>query len=135
DKSSNPLGRDGASAPRLELEGSRKQRLGVVGLGFGEHPARRSLLDELALAEHDNRIGERAHDLEIVTDEEVGEFVLLLQLAQEIHYLRLHLDVEGRGRLVKDEEFWLEHQRAGNRDALALPAGEFVGIAVAPGGV
>ena len=76
-------------------------------------------------------VGERAHHLQVVADEQVGEVVLLLQVAQQVDHLRLHAHVERRGRLVQHDEARLQHHGAGNRDALALAAGEFVRIAVA----
>src|SRR5208282_1556440 len=66
----------------------------------------------------------------VVADEEIGELVLLLQLAQEIDDLRLHRHVEGRGRLVEHDEARREHHRPRDGDALALAAGELVGIAM-----
>ena len=43
---------------------------------------------------------------------------------------RLHREVERRGRLVEQDEFGLERDGAGDGDALALAAGEFVREAV-----
>ena len=71
-----------------------------------------------------------ADHFQIVTDEEIGEAAPLLQIAQKIDDLRLHRHVERRGRLVEDDEFRLKHSRPGDRDALPLPAGKFVRIAV-----
>ncbi len=66
-----------------------------------------------------------------MADEEIGEIVLLLQVAQQIDHLRLHAHVERRGRLVEHDEARLQHHGAGNGDALALAAGEFMRIAPA----
>ena len=74
----------------------------------------------------DDAVAERAHHLQVVTDEEVGEAAPPLQVAQEVDDLALHRKVERRGRLVEQDEFRIEHQRAGDGDALALAAGEFV---------
>ena len=74
-------------------------------------------------------------DLQIVADEEIGEIVLGLQVAQQIDDLRLHAHVERRGRLVEHDEARLEHHGARDRDALALAAGEFVRIAEARLGI
>ena len=54
-----------------------------------------------------------------------------LQVAQQVDDLRLHAHVERRGRLVEHDEARLQHHGAGDRDALALAAGEFVRIAEA----
>src|SRR3546814_10756133 len=55
---------------------------------------------------------------------------LALQLVQQGDDLRLDGDVEGGHRLVADDELRVEDQRAGDAEALALPAGELVRIAV-----
>ena len=49
---------------------------------------------------------------------------------QKVQDLRLHRDVERARRLVEHDQLRVQRQRAGDRDALALPAGELVGIAV-----
>ena len=79
---------------------------------------------------HDDAVAERAHDFQVVADEEVGEAALPLQVAQEVDDLPLHGKIERGGRLVQHDEFRIEHQRAGDRDALPLAAGEFVREAV-----
>ena len=69
-------------------------------------------------------------DRDVVGDEQVGEAELLLQVAQQVDDLRLHRHVERRHRLVADDQARVERQGAGDADALALPAGEFVRVAV-----
>ncbi len=58
-----------------------------------------------------------------VSAERVGE------LAQEVEDLRAHRHVERADRLVGDHERRRRCERAGDRDALALAAGELVGVA------
>ena len=70
-----------------------------------------------------------------MADEEVGEAALLLEIAQQVDDLRLHRHVEGRGRLVQHDEFRFQHHGAGDGDALSLPAGKLVGVAVHDGGI
>ena len=67
---------------------------------------------------------------EVVRDEQVGQAELALQVAQQVDDLRLHRDVERRHRLVADDQARVERERAGDADALALPAGKLVRIAV-----
>ena len=74
-------------------------------------------------------MGDVPDDAEIVRDEQVGEPHLALQVGEEVEHLRLDRDVEGRDRLVGDDQLRLEHQRAGDGDALALAAGEHVRVA------
>ncbi len=78
-------------------------------------------------------MGERADHPQVVADEQVAEAVACLKPAQEIDDLRLHRDVERAGRLVEHHQARLQHHRPRDRDALALPAAEFMRITV--GGV
>src|SRR5262249_9736424 len=69
-------------------------------------------------------------DREIVADEEQRQSELALQILQEIDYLRLDRHVECRDGLVANDELGLRSQRAGDANALALTAGEFVWPAI-----
>src|SRR3546814_19886511 len=51
---------------------------------------------------------------------------LALEPLHQVQDLRLHRDVERRGRLVANQELRVAGQSAGDGDALALPAGELV---------
>jgi hypothetical protein len=42
-----------------------------------------------------------------VGNKEVGQAKLLLQVLEQIDYLRLHGNVEGRNRFVSHDEFWI----------------------------
>ena len=57
--------------------------------------------------------------------------LLAAQRVEQVQDLRLHRDVERRGRLVEQQDLRLEDQRARDRDALALAAGELVRVAEA----
>ena len=83
-------------------------------------------LDHLAGAHDDDAVAERANDFQVVADEQIGEPAPLLQIAQQVDDLALHGEIERRRRLVEQDEFRVQHQRARNGDALALAAGEFV---------
>ena len=65
-----------------------------------------------------------ADDGEIVRDQDVREPETLLQVAEEVHDLRLGRHVERAHRFVEDEELGLEGERAGDGDALELTTGE-----------
>src|SRR6185295_6558418 len=94
------------------MSGATKQRVSFVAL------------DKAAEIHHRNFARDMFHDREIVADEEVGQPEVAAQIGEQIEDLRLHRDVERAGRLVADHDPRLEHQRARNRRALALPAGE-----------
>ena len=57
-------------------------------------------------------------------DEHVGELELVLQPLQQLEDLLRHQLVERRGHLVTDDQLRLGGQRAGDADALLLPAGQ-----------
>ena len=67
---------------------------------------------------------------EVVGDEQQRQLARLLELEQHVQDLRAHGDVEHRDRLVADDPGRLEHERRGDRHALALAAGELVRVAV-----
>ena len=77
--------------------------------------------------------GDVADDWHGVRDEEVGQPEVALQLGKQVDDLGADADIEGRYRLVADDELRAQGQGAGNANALALSAGEFVRIAVAGG--
>jgi hypothetical protein len=68
-------------------------------------------------------------DREVVGDEEVRQVELLLEVLEEVDHLRLDRDVERGHRLVADDQLRADGERAGDADALALAAGELVGVA------
>ena len=65
-----------------------------------------------------------------MADEDVGKAVFFLQLAQEFDHFYLNRAVQRRGRFVQQHKFGLKDDGAGDGDALPLPAGEFVRVAV-----
>ena len=54
---------------------------------------------------------------------------LALQIEHQIDNLRAYRHVQRRYRFIGNHHFWIERQRAGNTDALALAAGKLVRIA------
>ena len=79
---------------------------------------------------HDRHaVGDVAHHCQVVGNEQQREAKRTFQFTQQIDDLRLHGNVEGRDRLVADDELWTHDERPGDADALSLAAGEFVGVA------
>ncbi len=102
--------------------------------GRGEELAGRRELDDAPQVHDADAVRDMVDHREIVRDEEVSEPHPPLQIAHQVQNLRLHRNVERRGRLVADEKARLRRQRTGNRNPLALTAGELVRIADAVGG-
>ena len=82
-----------------------------------------------AAALHDgDPVAEVADERHGVGDEEAGEAVAGLEIAEEVDDLRADGDVEGADGFVEDEEFGAQGESSGDVDALALAAGELVRI-------
>ena len=102
--------------------------------GRVEQPLARGMFHQHAAVHHQHALRDLPHDGKIVRDEEHGETQLLLQRVQQVDDLRLHRDVECGDRLVADQQLGLHHQGAGDADALALAAREFLHGAAHVGG-
>ena len=90
--------------------------------------ARRDL-DELPEVHHGDSVAEVLDGREIVRDEQARELEVLLQVAQQVEYRRLHGNIQRGHRLVRDEQARRDGEGARETDALALPARELVRIA------
>ena len=61
-------------------------------------------------------------------DEDVGKLILFLQLIQKLQNLGLNGHVQGRNRLVADNQLGIDGQGPGDADSLPLAAGKLIGI-------
>ncbi len=83
-----------------------------------------------ALVHDDDLLGDFHRLLLVVGDEDRRHVDLLVQPAQPFAQLRAHLRVERAERLVQQQHLRLHRQRAGERHALQLSAGELGGVAL-----
>ncbi len=67
-----------------------------------------------------NPVGDGFHHSKVVTDEEIGETKLFLQLIQKQKNLRLNRDIQRANRFVEHDDFRFSRQRARNGDTLGL---------------
>jgi hypothetical protein len=118
-----------------EFRGGGEELMGVgVGGVFADLLPGAGFYDAAAL--HDGyAVAEIADKGHAVGDEEAGEVVAVLEVAEEIDDLRGYGDVEGADGFVQDQKTWAEGQSAGDVDALALASGELVGVSGEGGGV
>ena len=79
------------------------RRLRVVACGSQKTCSTVPRLDGLAVAHHDDLVGDLAHDGEVVGDEDQAGAGLAADLGEQVEDLRLHGDVERGGRLVGDD--------------------------------
>ena len=114
---------------RVGLRLGGEQRRGVGMLRRGEDLFDRPLLDDLAAVHDADRIGDAAHDAEIMGDEQQAHAEPRADIGEQRQDLRLHGDVERRGRLVRDQQIGLVGERHRDHHALPLAAGQLVRIA------
>ena len=88
---------------------------------------RRSRLTKLAVDDHADAARERRGVLEIVRHEQDGDLETGQQLLQLRADVGLRVGIERRERLVEQQHLRVAGQGAGERDALALSAGEVSG--------
>ena len=101
----------------------------VLGGGAPGDLGRRALLHDPAVLEHEQPVGEHERLERVVGDEqarpgEVGEVPLELGL-----HVEAGARVEGRERLVEQQQRRVARQRPGQRDPLRLPPGQVGGPA------
>ena len=120
--SPRPSGSAAASVGLLLFAGGLRQHLGVErgrSQQFGVGPVGH---DPSAVEQH-HPVGQ-ADGREAVGDDERGP--PLHEDAERGVDALLHLDVDGAGGVVEDEDRWVDQEGAGDGDALALPARERV---------
>ena len=62
-------------------------------------------------------------DVQIVSDYQIGQIQLFLQVKQQIENLCLYGYVKGTGRLIENHHFWIQCQRSCDSNSLQLTAG------------
>ena len=108
-------------AAAQEIGAADEARDEGVGRTFVEIALRADLL-HLAVGHDDQPVGHGQRLLLVVRDHHRGQAQLLLQLADLDAHLLPQLGVEIGQRLVEQQDVGLDHERAGERHALLLPA-------------
>src|SRR4051794_1215878 len=108
-----------------------QQRAGVVVLGVLQHLGCKALLDDPAAVHHRGTIGYVTYDAEVVADEEQRHAEVTPQIVEQVEDLRLNEHVQRADGLIRDDQARARGERRRDRDALALPAGQRRGAAVA----
>ena len=108
--------------------------VGQVGIGYGHGREQRRRvrvtwplvqlvgggdLDDLAEVHHRDPVAHVRDDGQVVGDEDVGERELALQVGQQVDDLRLDRDVQGRHRLVADDQLRAAGRARGRRRCAA----------------
>src|SRR5687768_5439778 len=113
---------------RTRIRHGREEQARVRMQRALEHRFRWPALDDLTRVHDEHLVGDVARAREVVRDVEEGELALLLQLQHQVQNPDPDRDVEHRGRLVGEDHARLDGQGAGDRDTLALAAGELVRV-------
>ena len=94
-----------------------------------EHLLRSATLDDAAEIHHCDIVRQVLNHGKIVSNEQVGDTELFLQILQQIQNLGLYRHIKRRSRFIADHQFRLHGQGAGDGYTLALPPGELMRIA------
>ena len=97
--------------------------LGAVALRVGEELLGRADLDDLAVGHEHDAVGGLAGKAHLVGHDD-HRHALLGEADHDVEHLVDHLGVEGGGRLVEEHDLGVHRERARDRDALLLAAGE-----------
>src|SRR2546421_12193837 len=77
-----------------------------------------------------NAVRDVAYYAQIMRYKEIRQIKLILQLLQQIEYLRPHGDIERRHRFVENDKFGIDRKSTCYRDTLPLPTTKLVGVAI-----
>src|SRR5215471_14540957 len=97
-----------------------------VSSGDRRRPAGKLPSDDLPVSESNDRV-RVGHHLRVMRREDEGGSIPLVHLPHQVDDPLASDRIEVRGRLVRKDDLRAADQRAGDRDPLALPAGELVG--------
>ena len=125
--------RDGGQAPgpRPVQRRDRIMQPPAIGMpGLGEDVAGRAPLHDAAGIHDHDPVGDLGDDAEIMGDQHDGGAEVAAELLQQLQDLSLHRHIEGRRRLVGDEQRGIAGERHGDEAALAHAARELMGVAV-----
>ena len=109
-----------------------QQALGVGVRGLGEDLARGALLDDAAGVHHRHPVARLGHDPEVVRDEDEPG-VIWRRSARMLEDLGLDDRRRARSSARRRRPPPVEHDRQGDHDPLAHPAGELVRVVLHPG--
>ena len=116
----------------LQVRNARDEPLGVGMVRLAQDVAHRAFLDHAPRVHDHHPLGHLRDHPHVVGDEDDRGPRLLAKRLQQVEDLGLHGDVEGGGRLVRDEDPRPAGERDGDHHPLAHAAGELMRIVVRP---
>src|SRR4051794_17658871 len=114
----------------VEARDGAEQRLEIGVARIGEDVAHLARFHHLAPVHDDDFLGDVGDHTQIMGDHQHRHAQLDLKVADELEDLRLDGDVEGGGRLVRDQQGRVADQRHGDHGTLAQPAGKLERVGV-----
>ena len=121
-------------APGRQRRRRGHQPLGVRVLRVLQQLQRGAGFDDLAAVHDHHLVGALGGQAEVVGDQQHRRAQFRGHLVQVVQDLALHRHVQGRRRLVGDEQARLAGQADGDQRALAHAAGELVRVLLGPAG-
>src|SRR5438034_7259483 len=116
----------GRSHVRIGHRDRLDQERGIGMRRRGEELLRGSDFAQPAKIHHGDPVAHRFHHSKIMGDEQQRQSKARLHVFQQVQDLSAYRNIERRNRLIADDEFGIEDERARNADALALSAGKFM---------
>ena len=114
----------GSSVFQTEAGGEELLRIGVTGAG--KKALSFVFFDDDAVVQNGDAVTEVAHDIQIMRNKEAGEVEIAAQALKKVQDLRLDAQIQGRNRLVRNQELGARDEGAADGRTLALTAGKIL---------
>jgi hypothetical protein len=79
---------------------------------------------------HSDPIAEVFHESQVVSNQQIGEAEIGLQILKQVHYLSLYGNIQRRDWLIENQKVRLDRQSACDPQSLSLAATELMWVAV-----
>ena len=97
--------------------------------GLVEYIGNRRLFDHSAEVHDRDPVADMPDHAQVMRDKQETQAMSGAKTIQQFEDLGLHRNIQGRNRLIGNDESRRQNQRPGDTDALSLPAREFMRIA------
>ena len=119
-----------ASVSRSGIEFSSASVVGVQRPG--EHVVNRPRFHDLAKVHDDDAVADVCDDPQVMRDHHERHAMLALEALEQVENLRLYGHVDGRGRLIRDQQPRIAGERAGDHRPLAHASAQLEAVPVDP---
>ena len=107
----------------------REQGLGIRVKGGSVQGPAVGQFHNFSQVHHRHPVAHMLHHRQVMGDKQIGQAEFRLEVLEQIDDLGLDRHVQGRHRLIADDQIGIQGQGTGHADALALAPGELVGVA------